>query len=492
MSSTTPDHVDVVVVGAGLSGVGAAYRLSTECPDRSFVVLEAREAMGGTWDLFRYPGVRSDSDMFTLGYEFHPWTDAKAIADGDSILSYIHDTAATFDLDKHIRYRTRVVGADWSSADALWTLELETPDGPSTMTCGFLYACSGYYDYSTGHTPVLPGLEDFAGEVVHPQFWPEDLAYDDKRVVIIGSGATAITLVPSMAERAAHVTMLQRTPSWIGRVPGRDKIADVLREKLPPRLAHKLIRTKNIGFTLGFYNFCQRFPDQARKLLNAGTAKELGGSELVAEHFSPSYKPWDQRFCAAPDGDFFQAIRRGQAEVVTEQIDHVVPEGIMLRGGRLLEADVIVTATGLKVQLFGGVRPRVDGQEVALHDQYVWQLSMVTGLPNLAICVGYTNASWTLRADLTHRLVCKLLNHMSSRGYAVAEPHPEGEVQERPLLDLSSGYIQRALPDLPRQGDRGVWRVRQNYPIDSLVTMRRDLEKSIAFSRRPAAMVSAE
>ena len=491
MSAVVPDHVDVVVVGAGLSGVGAAYRLSTECPDRSFVVLEAREAMGGTWDLFRYPGVRSDSDMFTLGYEFHPWSDPQAIADGESILSYIHDTAETFDLEQHIRYRTRLVGADWSSADARWTLELETPDGPRSMTCSFLYACSGYYDYSTAHTPVLPGLDDFAGEVVHPQFWPEDLQYDDKRVVIIGSGATAITLVPSMADRAAHVTMLQRTPSWIGRVPGRDKIADVLREKLPAKLAHKVIRTKNIGFTMGFYNFCQRFPDQARKLLNAGTAKELGGDELVAEHFSPTYKPWDQRFCAAPDGDFFKAIRSGKADVVTDQIDRVVPEGILLQSGELLEADVLVTATGLKVQLFGGVRPRVDGQEVALHDQFVWQGAMITGIPNLAFCVGYTNASWTLRADLTHRLVCKLLNHMSSRGYVVAEPTPDGDVQERPLLDLSSGYIQRALPDLPRQGDRGVWRVRQNYPVDSVLTLRRDLEKSLEF-RRQSEKVTAE
>jgi cation diffusion facilitator CzcD-associated flavoprotein CzcO len=288
-----------------------------------------------------------------------------------------------------------------------------------------------------------------------------------------------------MAERAAHVTMLQRTPSWIGRVPGRDKVADLLREKLPPKLAHKVIRTKNIGLNLGFYNFCQRFPGQARKLLNAGTAKELGGEELVAEHFSPTYKPWDQRFCAAPDGDFFKAIRSGRAEVVTDQIDRIVPEGIRLRSGRLLEADIVVTATGLKVQLFGGVRPRVDGHEVALHGQFVWQGAMVTGLPNLAFCVGYTNASWTLRADLSHRLVCKLLNHMSAHGYAVAEPTPEGDLSERPLLDLSSGYIQRALPDLPRQGDRGVWRVRQNYPVDSLLTLRRDLEKSVDFRRQP-------
>ncbi|MBV9830702.1 MAG: NAD(P)/FAD-dependent oxidoreductase [Marmoricola sp.] len=487
---TATEHVDVVVVGAGLSGIGAAYRLSTECPDRTFAVLEARDTMGGTWDLFRYPGVRSDSDMFTLGYEFHPWRDPQSIADGPSILSYIRDTAATFDLEKHVRYRTRVVAADWSTEEQRWTVELETNDGPRTMTCSFLYACSGYYDYDTGHTPVVPGLDDFAGQVVHPQFWPEDLDYDGKRVVVIGSGATAVTLVPSMAERAAHVTMLQRTPTWIGRVPGRDKIADTLREKLPAKTAHKLIRTKNIAFTLGFFTFCQKFPDQARKLLNAATAKELGGPALVDEHFSPDYKPWDQRFCAAPDGDFFKAIRRGDAEVVTDQIEQVVPEGIRLRSGRLLEADVVVTATGLKLQLFGGVRPSVDGQEVPLHDQFVWQGSMLTGLPNLALCVGYTNASWTLRADLTHRLVCKVLNHLGEHGYAAVVPRPDPTLRERPLLDLSSGYITRALPDLPRQGDKGVWRVRQNYPLDSLLTLRRDLEKSLEFTPARQAVAS--
>jgi cation diffusion facilitator CzcD-associated flavoprotein CzcO len=482
----TPEHVDVVVVGAGLSGVGAAYRLRTECPDRSFTVLEARESMGGTWDLFRYPGVRSDSDMFTLGYQFKPWTAEKAIADAETILGYIRETAAEFDLEQHIRYRTKVVGADWSTQDARWTLQLETPDGPTSMTCGFLYSCAGYYDYDQGYTPEFPGIEDFAGEVVHPQFWPEDLVYDDQRVVVVGSGATAVTLVPAMAGRAAHVTMLQRSPTWIGAIPGRDAIADALRARLPARLAHRIIRSKNILFTLGFYTYCQRFPDRARALLLGLAAKRLHDEKMVEEHFTPTYDPWDQRFCAVPDADLFRAIRRGDAEVVTDHVERFVPEGILLRSGRVLEADLVVTATGLRLLPFGGIEPSVDGAAVDLHDQFVWQGAMLTGLPNFAVCIGYSNASWTLRADLTHRLVCRVLNHLSRHGLAAAVPAPRGELEERPLLELSSGYIQRSIDQFPRQGDRGPWRVRQNYLIDSVTTLNRRLESSMDFVPRSA------
>jgi monooxygenase len=479
------EHCDVVVVGAGLSGVGAAYRLQTECPDRTFVVLEARESMGGTWDLFRYPGVRSDSDMFTLGYQFRPWTADKAIADAETILGYIHDTAEEFGLEDHIRYRTKVVGADWSSEHARWTLSLETAEGPRTMTCGFLYSCAGYYDYDRGHTPEFPGIEDFAGEVVHPQFWPDDLAYDGQRVVVIGSGATAVTLVPAMAERAAHVTMLQRSPSWIGALPARDPVADGLRAQLSPRLAHRIVRGKNILLTLGFYTFCRRFPERARKLLLGLTAKHLRDQKMVEEHFTPSYDPWDQRFCLVPDADLFRCIRDGHADVVTDHVDSFVPEGIRLQSGRVLEADLVVTATGLRLLPFGGIGPTVDGEVVDLHEQFVWQGAMVTGIPNFAACIGYSNASWTLRADLSHRLVCRVLNHLSRHDLAAAVPLPRGELEERPLLDLSSGYIQRSIGEFPRQGHRGPWRVRQNYLVDSLTTLNRRLESSLEFTPSP-------
>ena len=478
------EHVDVVVVGAGLSGIGAAYRLQTQCPGRSYVVLEARETMGGTWDLFRYPGVRSDSDMFTLGYQFRPWLAAKAIADGPTILDYIHGTAAEFGIDQHIRYSTKVVGADWCTATARWTLRLETVDGPREMTCEFLYSCAGYYDYDQPYSPELPGIDSFAGRTVHPQFWPEDLQYAGQRVVVIGSGATAVTLVPAMAADAAHVTMLQRSPTWISSVPERDKIADRLRELLPAALAHRVIRTKNIVFMLAVYNFCQRFPDRARRMLVRLNERILGDPAMVAEHFTPSYDPWDQRLCAVPDADLFRSIKRGDAEVVTDHIETFVPEGIRLASGRVLEADVVVTATGLTLLPFGGIAPSVDGRTVDLHEQFVWQGAMLTGVPNFAVCIGYTNASWTLRADLTHRLVCKVLNHLDRHAYAAGVPLPRHELVERPLLDLSSGYVQRSIDMFPRQGDRGPWRVRQNYLLDSATTMWRRLRGSMEFTRR--------
>ncbi|RBO86619.1 flavin-containing monooxygenase [Nocardia puris] len=491
-TAVAPEHLDVVIVGAGLSGIGAAYRLQTECPGKSYAVLEARDAMGGTWDLFRYPGIRSDSDMFTLGYPFAPWRDAKSIADGPSILRYIRQTAAEHGIDGRIRYRTKVIGADWSGADARWTLTLAERDADGrtverTLTCGFLYTCAGYYDYDRGHAPEFPGAGTFSGRIVHPQFWPEDLDYAGQRVVVIGSGATAVTLVPSMAESAAHVTMLQRSPTWISAVPGRDKYADKIREVLPPGLAHTVIRTKNILFSIGFYQYCRRRPGSARKLLTGLTTRILKDEKAVAEHFTPTYDPWDQRLCAAPDADFFRAIRKGKAEVVTDHIETFVPEGIRLKSGRVLPADVIVTATGLRLQAFGGIAPTVDGVPVPLSEQFVWQGAMLTGIPNFAVCIGYTNASWTLRADLTSRLVCKVLRHMDAKGYPAVVPQVRGELAERPLLDLAAGYVQRSIGDFPRQGDRHPWRVRQNYLLDSATTLRTNLDKSL----RPVAREDA-
>lgn len=486
-----PEHLDVVIVGAGLSGIGAAYRLQTECRGKTYAVLEARDALGGTWDLFRYPGIRSDSDMFTLGYPFKPWRDAKSIADGPSILRYITETATEHGIDRHIRYRTRVLAADWDSGTARWTLTLAQRDASGgtetrTLTCGFLYACAGYYDYEQPYTPEFPGISSFTGEVAHPQFWPEDFDYRGKRVVVIGSGATAVTLVPAMAQQAQLVTMLQRTPTWISAVPGRDKVADKVRELLPPRLAHRVIRTKNILFGIGFYQYCRRRPDAARKLLTGLTTRILKDDKAVAEHFTPSYNPWDQRLCAVPDADFFKAMKKGKAEVVTDHIDTFVPEGIRLKSGRVLEADVVITATGLKLLAFGGIAPSVDGARVELSEQFVWQGTMITGVPNFAVCVGYTNASWTLRADLTSRLICKVLNHMDRKGYAAVVPRPQGELAEHPLLDLASGYIQRSIGDFPRQGDRHPWKVRQNYLLDSATTLRTDLDKTLTATPKSA------
>jgi monooxygenase len=492
-----PD-VDVVVVGAGLSGIGAACRLQLECPERSYTILEARDAVGGTWDLFRYPGIRSDSDMFTLSYPFRPWRDAKAIADGPSILRYIEETAAEYGVAQRIRFRTRVLAADWSSAERVWTLTLahRGADGSirrDTMTCRFLYSCAGYYDYERGHEPDFPGIDDFTGDVVKPQFWPADLDYSGKRVVVVGSGATAVTLVPAMATDAAHVTMLQRSPTWIASLPAHDPVADALRSRLPAKLAHRVIRGKNILTQQAFYLFCRTQPRLARRVLTSMTARSLRDPGLLHPHFAPTYDPWDQRFCVAPDGDLFRAIRKGRADVVTDHIERFVPEGIRLQGGRVLEADVVVTATGLKLLAFGGIEPSVDGVPVDLPEQFVWQGTMLTGLPNFAVCIGYTNASWTLRGDLSSRLVCRVLNEMTRRDAVSVVPVPDQELQPRPLIDLASGYVQRSLHEFPRQGHRGPWRVRQNYFIDAATTLRRDLDRTLRFEPaevtpgRPAA-----
>jgi cation diffusion facilitator CzcD-associated flavoprotein CzcO len=459
--------LDVLIVGAGLSGIGAAYRLQTQAPGRSYAILESRDNIGGTWDLFRYPGIRSDSDMFTLGFPFHPWTAAKAIADGPSILQYLHETASTYGIDKFIRFGRHVVRASWSSTDALWTVETNE----ESYTCSFLYACTGYYDYDAGYEVPFPGLDSFEGTVVHPQHWPQNLDYTGKRVVVIGSGATAVTLVPAMARDAAHVTMLQRTPSYVASRPAHDAFSDKIREILPEKLAHRLIRTKNVALSTAAYAAVRKFPAHAAWLLNSTVAKQLPSHIPADPHFIPPYKPWDQRLCLVPDADLFEALRAGTASVVTDEIETFTPTGIRLRSGEELEADLVVTATGLQMVALGKIKLTVDGRPVDPHDTFVYKGMMLSGVPNLAWCIGYTNNSWTLRSDLTSQYVCRLLNHLDRTGTSicVAEIDPaEHDAPSRPVVDLSSGYIRRAANLLPRQGSYGPWRLRQNYPRDYL------------------------
>lgn len=481
-------ELDVIIVGAGISGIGAAYRLKTECPSQSFAVLEAREAIGGTWDLFRYPGIRSDSDMFTLGYPFHPWKGDKAIADGASILSYVRETAAKFGIEPFIRFRHRIVSASWSSDEARWTVVAEVGEAKErvVLVSRFLYLCSGYYAYDAAHAPAFAGKDRFRGRIVHPQWWPDDLDWSGKRVVVIGSGATAVTLVPALAERAAHVVMLQRSPSYIASLPARDRVADAVRSALPGSVAHHLVRTKNVLLNLGFYQFCRRFPRQARRLLQWGVAARLPEGYDVERHFGPRYAPWDQRLCLVPDADLFRTIRAGKATVVTDTIDTFTEHGIRLASGEELEADVIVTATGLQMLAFGGIRLDVDGRVVEPRDTLVYKGLMLSGVPNLAWCVGYINASWTLRADLSSLYVCKLLCEMERRGSDVVVPHADAEdVSRRPLLELSSGYVARAADHMPKQGEKAPWYLRQNYVLDLLtMTFGRVDDPAMTFSRR--------
>jgi len=485
-----PEHFDVLIVGAGLSGVGAACRLRARCPGKTFSLLEARDAIGGTWDLFRYPGVRSDSDMHTLGYRFRPWPGAAAIADGPAILAYVRDTARESGVDRDVRFGHRVVAAEWSSTDAAWTVEAEVGTGPDAgrarFTCGFLYLCTGYYDYDRGHAPDWPGTERFAGRIVHPQHWPAGLGHAGERVVVIGSGATAVTLVPALARTAAHVTMLQRSPTYVVARPSRDGLAGALRRVLPGRLARRLTRWKNVLVGAAFYRLCRRRPGLARRLLLAGVRRQLGADFDVEAHFSPRYAPWDQRLCVAPDGDLFEAIRSGRASVVTDEIESFAETGVRLRSGRLLEADLVVTATGLTLRLAGGARLSVDGAEVDLASTTAYKGAMLGGVPNLALAFGYVNASWTLRCELTADYVCRLLNFMAARGYAACVPRrPAGG--GRPLLDFTSGYVRRAAGSLPRQGAGRPWRVRQNYPLDFLeTTFGRVDDGVLEFSRAPA------
>ncbi|WP_308294881.1 NAD(P)/FAD-dependent oxidoreductase [Streptomyces sp. JJ66] len=472
-----PEHVDVLIIGAGLSGIGAACHLRRESPDHSYAVLESREASGGTWDLFRYPGVRSDSDMFTLGYSFRPWPGEKALADGASILRYVRDTARAYGVDQHIRYRHTVVRAQWSSAQARWTVHAERTDTgePAVFTCAFLHACTGYYRYDEGYAPPFPGRERFTGPVVHPQQWPEGLDVTGQRVVVIGSGATAVTLVPSLAERGARVTMLQRSPSYVTTLAARDPIARLLRGTLPAKAAYAAVRWKNVLVQLGSYQLSRRQPKLMKALLRRGLRRWLPANYAIDTHFAPRYNPWDQRLCLVPDGDLFRALRAGTAEIVTDHIDTFTETGLALRSGAALEADVIVTATGLNVRLLGGLTLTVDGQVVDPAHTVAYKGMMLSGVPNFALTLGYTHASWTLKADLVARYVCRVLNHLRDTGRQVATPTPPpftGDGELSPLLDLTSGYVQRSLATLPRQGPSAPWRLHQNYLRD-LRLMRR-------------------
>ena len=464
--SSVPDF-DVLIVGAGLSGIGAAYHLQDKCPRKTLAILEARSAIGGTWDLFRYPGVRSDSDMHTMGYRFRPWREPKSIADGQSILRYIRETAEETGIDRKIRFHHPVARASWSSPDAQWTVEANGPDGPVCLTCNFLFMCSGYYEYAAGYMPGWPGMDRFTGRIVHPQQWPEDLDYSGQRVVVIGSGATAVTLVPAMADTAAHVTMLQRSPTYIVTRPSKDVIANWLHRVLPARVAYGLGRWKNILLQMYLYNLARRKPDATRKTILKFAQKQLGPDFDVGKHFSPRYNPWDQRLCLVPDGDLFAAIRSGKASVVTDEIESFTENGIRLRSGGELRADVIVTATGLKMRLMGGVELVVDSRAVDLAKTMTYKGMMSSDVPNLAMALGYTNASWTLKCDLTSDYVCRLLNFMDRHGYAYCTPRQhDPSVTEEPALSFTSGYVQRALPSLPKQGSKKPWRLNQNYALD--------------------------
>ncbi|WP_433203469.1 flavin-containing monooxygenase [Nocardia sp. CA-107356] len=482
-----PEHFDVLIVGAGLSGIGAAHHLQTKFPGRSYAILEARTAIGGTWDLFRYPGVRSDSDMHTLGYRFRPWTRAAAIADGPSILDYIRDTAAEAGIDRRIRFGHKVIGASWSSAEARWTVTVEHDGASSTLTSSFLYICSGYYHYDHGYTPDFPGLEDFQGQLVHPQQWPTDLDYEGKRVVVIGSGATAVTLVPAMAEKAAQVTMLQRSPTYIMSVPTEDAVAIRLRERLGPRRAYTITRWKNVLISTLIYQLSQRRPHMIRNLIRKQNAAQLPTGYEVDLHFKPTYNPWDQRLCLVPDGDLFRVIRAGRAAVVTDRIDRFTAEGVRLSSGADLPADIVVTATGLQLLAFGGIELTVDGRAIALSDTMAYKGMMLSGVPNFAFTIGYTNASWTLKADLVGEFVCRLLRHMDANGYDQCVPWPDPEIETAPLLDFQSGYVQRSIDRFPRAGSRRPWRLGMNYAHDVLALRHGRIEDgTIRFASRSA------
>ncbi len=480
----TNDHVDVLIVGAGLSGIGAACHLQADCPQRSYAILEARDAIGGTWDLFRYPGIRSDSDMLTLGYTFRPWPENQTLADGPSIREYVRDTAREHGVTDRIRFGHKVTGQEWSTEDARWTVAYEKDGEPGTITANFVFMCSGYYRYDQGYTPEFPGREDFEGTVVHPQLWPEDLDYSGQKVVVIGSGATAVTLVPAMADRTDHITMLQRSPTYIAALPAVDPLANLLSKFLPVKVRYPILRWKNILMMMGSYQLSRHRPALMKAILRHGAKRLLPENYDLDRHFKPSYDPWDERLCVVPDGDLFKAIRHGKASVVTETIERFDATGIQLQSGEHLDADIIITATGLNALPLGGTPLTVDGQRINLPDTMGYKGTMLSGVPNMAFVIGYTNASWTLKCDVTCQWTCRLINHMDEHGYAYCVADRDPTVEEVPFIDLMSGYVRRSLDSFPKQGARAPWRLKQNYLVDIVdLRMRPVADESLRFER---------
>ncbi|MFI8481332.1 flavin-containing monooxygenase [Pseudomonas sp. NPDC078700] len=468
------EHHSVVIIGAGLSGIGMACHLSRQCPGKGFSIIERRDNLGGTWDLFRYPGIRSDSDMFSFGYQFRPWNELKVLADGPSICQYISETAEQYGISQHIQFGYEVTAADWSSAEQCWmlTVQANATGQIRTVSCDFLISCTGYYNHRSGYLPDFPGIEQFNGQCIHPQHWPEDLDYRGKNIVVIGSGATAVTLVPAMAEEAGHITMLQRSPSYIFSVPGRDQLSALLRRFLPESWVYKLARKRNIAVQRWMFKAAKRWPNKVRNILLKGVRKQLP-DDFDMRHFSPAYKPWDERLCAVPDGDLFRAISHGKASIVTDQIDTFNPQGIRLKSGQQLDADIIITATGLQLQVLGGLTLSLDGKPCLINQQLTYKGVMMEGVPNMGWIFGYTNASWTLKADIAAGYLCRLLNHMDEQQQkTVVARDTEGcAVDESIMGALQSGYVQRANEVLPRQGSKLPWRLLNDYARDSTMLL---------------------
>lgn len=480
----TDQHTDVLIIGAGLSAIDAAYRIRERNPELTLTIAESRDRLGGTWELFRYPGVRSDSDIYTLAFPFKPWRGARSIVDGDELLDYVHETVRETGLGQHIRYGLHIVSADWSPVTARWRVTARTAAGTEELTARFIVFGTGYYDYEQPHDPGFAGLDDFAGRLVHPQFWPADLDYAGRRVVVIGSGATAVTVVPTMAKDAAHVTMLQRTPTYVIAQPRTDALADVLRRVLPAGLAHRLIRSKNTAVQWLLVTACAKFPDRMRALFRKGVIAGVGSAEIADEHFAPPYAPWDQRLCIAPDGDLFAAVRSGAVTMVTGRIDRFVPEGIRLETGEVIEADVVVTATGLKIKLLGGVALSIDGDPVDLASSVTWNGALFSGIPNMAAIIGYINLSWTVRADLSSQLVARVIRRLQDGGFdAVTPVAPDDLGETHPFLDMASGYLSRGAVLMPRATDRYPWAIIQDVYTDSRATRRARLDRGLQWER---------